>query len=103
LISPPEQTGPEALSISNDRSGHECDFRVLVLDAAAAVEYATIVVEREAAGRPISMADAQIAAVCRVHHCTLATRNVGDFERTGVTTVNPWSDTPPVDDESHKS
>jgi hypothetical protein len=74
----------------------EQDFRdrVLVFDAAAAAEYATIVVEREAAGRPISMADAQIAAVCRVHHCTLATRNVGDFERTGVSTVNPWSDTP---------
>ena len=83
----------------------EQDFRarVLVFDAAAAAEYATIVVEREAVGRPIAMADAQIAAVCRVHHCTLATRNGGDFERTGVTTVNPWSDTPPLDDERHKT
>jgi hypothetical protein len=82
----------------------EQDFRgrVLPFDAAAAAEYATIVVEREALGRPISMADAQIAAVCRVHRCTLATRNVGDFERTGLTTVNPWSDTRRVDDESHK-
>lgn len=70
------------------------DFRnrILVFDADAAVEYATLVVEREVAGLPISMADAQIAAVCRVHECTLATRNVGDFEGTGVMTVNPWSD-----------
>ena len=70
------------------------DFRnrILVFDADAAVEYATLVVEREVAGLPISMADAQIAAVCRVHECTLATRNVGDFEGTGVMTVNPWID-----------
>lgn len=66
--------------------------RILAFDADAAVEYATLVVEREAGGLPISMADAQIAAVCRVHRCTLATRNVSDFARTGVTTVNPWSD-----------
>ena len=71
------------------------DFRnrILVFDADAAVEYATLVVEREAAGRPISMADAQMAAVCRVHTCTLATRNVRDFEGTGATTLNPWNDT----------
>jgi toxin FitB len=66
--------------------------RVFAFDADAAVEYAALVVEREAAGLPISMADAQIAAVCRVHTCTLATRNVRDFEKTGVTTVNPWDD-----------
>ncbi|TVR89913.1 MAG: type II toxin-antitoxin system VapC family toxin [Spirochaetaceae bacterium] len=70
------------------------DFRdrILVFDADAAVEYAALVVEREAAGRPISMADAQIAAVCRVHNCVLATRNLGDFDKTGVTTANPWTD-----------
>jgi predicted nucleic acid-binding protein len=69
------------------------DFRdrILAFDADAAIEYATLVVEREAAGQPISMADAQIAAVCRVHQCTLATRNLKDFERTGVPTVNPWN------------
>ena len=78
------------------------DFRdrIFVFDTDAAVEYATLVIEREAAGRPISMTDAQIAAVCRVHQCTLASRNLRDLERTGVTTVNPWSDGGPKDDES---
>ena len=66
--------------------------RILVFDAGAAVEYATLVVEREAVGLPIAMADAQIAAICRKHECTLATRNVGDFDRTGVTVINPWDD-----------
>ncbi len=72
------------------------DFRdrIFAFDADAAVEYAAIVVEREAAGLPISAADAQIAAICRVRECTLSTRNGSDFERTGVPTVNPWRESP---------
>jgi len=72
----------------------EEDFRdrILAFNADAGVEYAALVVERDAAGLPISPADAQIAAVCRVHACTLATRKVRDFEGTGLTTVNPWND-----------
>jgi hypothetical protein len=73
--------------------------RILVFDADAAVEYAALVVEREAAGLPISMADAQIAAICRKHECTLATRNVRDFDRTGVTVRNPWNDGGRIDPE----
>ena len=74
--------------------------RILVFDADAAVEYATILVEREAVGFPVSMADAQIGAMCRVHSCTLATRNVRDFEGTGVTTLNPWNGVGQIDYES---
>ena len=73
--------------------------RILVFDADAAVEYAAIAVEREAAGLPISMADAQIAAICRKHEYTLATRNVRDFDRTGVTVLNPWNDPGQIDHE----
>ena len=72
--------------------GEEFQNRILSFDADSAVEYATLVVGREVAGRPISMADAQIAAICRVHGATLATRNARDFEETGVRVVNPWSD-----------
>ena len=35
--------------------------------------------------------DAQIAAVCEARSATLATRNVKDFEDTGVTVVDPWN------------
>ncbi len=69
------------------------DHRVLAFDATAAAHYADIVVVRECAGRPISAADAQIAAICRSHAAALATRNVDDFRDTGVTIVNPWLDT----------
>lgn len=70
----------------------EEDFgqRVLAFDHAAAGHYADIVAQRERAGRPISMADAQIAAICRSHGGPLATRNIDDFSRTGITVINPW-------------
>lgn len=64
--------------------------RILVFDADAAVEYAALVVEREGSGLPIAMADAQIAAICRTHEYTLATRNVRDFDKTGIAIMNPW-------------
>lgn len=64
--------------------------RIEVFDTASANRYADIVTARERAGRPISVADAQIAAICASRHATLATRNVDDFTDTGVDIVNPW-------------
>lgn len=64
--------------------------QVLPFDDAAAVHYADIAAGRERAGRPISAADAQIAAICRCYGARLATRNVGDFTGTGVDVVDPW-------------
>lgn len=70
----------------------EEDFagRILPFDAHAAVEYATLVSDAEAKGRAASMADAQIAAICRSHGAPIATRNVRDFEYSGVRVINPW-------------
>jgi predicted nucleic acid-binding protein len=67
------------------------DHRVLAFDETAAAHYADIVVRRERAGRPIGLADAQIAATCRSHRAMLATRNVDDFADTGITIDNPWT------------
>ncbi len=39
---------------------------------------------------PHSDRDALIAATALVHGMTVATRNVGDFQPTGVAVVNPW-------------
>lgn len=64
--------------------------RVLPFDERASVRYANIVTGREQAGRPIGVADAQIAAICRDVSATLATRNISDFEETGVELINPW-------------
>jgi predicted nucleic acid-binding protein len=65
--------------------------RVEPFDAAAAARYAALVSDPDEAGRPISMADAQIAAICLDLGATLATRNTADFEDTGVDLVDPWA------------
>ncbi|TKT82970.1 type II toxin-antitoxin system VapC family toxin [Aquamicrobium sp. LC103] len=39
-------------------------------------------------------ADALIAATAIVHGLTVVTRNIADFDGTGVAVLNPWSDAP---------
>ncbi|MDR2564861.1 MAG: type II toxin-antitoxin system VapC family toxin [Bifidobacteriaceae bacterium] len=65
--------------------------RILPFDDHAAEHYATVVALREAEGPPISTADAQIAAICRLHGAALATRNTADFAHCGMAVVNPWA------------
>lgn len=64
--------------------------RILPFDDNAAAHYADIATAREQRGTAVSMADAQIAAICRCHSAELATRNTKDFASTGVALVNPW-------------
>jgi predicted nucleic acid-binding protein len=66
--------------------------RILAFDRRAAEVYARIATQRAELGLPIDGFDAQIAAVCAVHGATLATRNIKDFEETGISLVNPWFD-----------
>ena len=65
--------------------------RVLGFDSDAARAFSRIAAHRRALGRPISHADAQIAAITQVRGAKLATRNVTDFEDCGVHAVDPWS------------
>jgi predicted nucleic acid-binding protein len=67
--------------------------QILPFDAPATVHYATIACARERAGAPIDGLDAQIAAICRTHQATLATRNLKDFRGTGIDVIDPWSQT----------
>lgn len=64
---------------------------ILPFDTESARSYARIVAARERAGRPISMADAEIAAICRSNGAACATRSTGDFEGTGIELIDPWA------------
>ncbi len=67
--------------------------RCLPFDAAVARHYARIVSTRAQAGRPISVEDAQIAAIALAHRMPLATRNRSDFESiAGLIVINPWTE-----------
>lgn len=65
-------------------------LRTLAFDLEAATTYADLVIRHERQGLAISMADAQIGAICAVHGAALATRNTRDFAHTGLKLINPW-------------
>jgi len=65
--------------------------RVFGFESDAARDFSTIAANRRALGRPISHADAQIAAIAQVRGAKLATRNVADFEECGLDVVDPWN------------
>ena len=65
--------------------------RTLLYGSGAAWRYGRIQADAECDGRPMSLPDAQIAAVALEEDAALATRNVKDFERSGVRLVNPWA------------
>jgi predicted nucleic acid-binding protein len=67
--------------------------RILSIDGVVADMWGQIVARREAAGRPISVADALIAATVETHDLTLVTRNTADFDLAVQTVVNPWKGT----------
>lgn len=46
--------------------------------------------QRERRGRPLSISDSMIAAICLAHGATLATRNVRDFDGLDLKLVNPF-------------
>jgi toxin FitB len=67
--------------------------RCLPFDEDAALHYARIVSARTRIGHPMSVEDAQIAAIALAHRMILATRNTADFELIdGLEVVNPWID-----------
>jgi toxin FitB len=65
--------------------------RVFGFESDPARVVSKIAAHRRALGRPISHADAQIAAIAQVRGAKLATRNVTDFEDCGLDVVDPWS------------
>lgn len=72
--------GERALGLFNER--------VLAFDEAAA----SVISRARASGRPIGMADGQIAAIAITHRLTVATRDTAPFEAARLPVINPWHD-----------
>jgi toxin FitB len=71
----------------------EAGFRdqILPFDGPCATLYGGIRHGREAAGKPIAVEDAMIAAIARAYGVqAIATRNIKDFVECGVPVVDPW-------------
>ena len=66
------------------------DQRVLSYDESAARVYGELMGDRKELGLPMSVPDGQIAAIARLNHLAVATRNVLDFEHCGIDVLNPF-------------
>jgi toxin FitB len=66
--------------------------RVLPFDRAAARLYGELAAESRRSGRPVGIADLQIAAIARARNAgAIATRNTQHFADCGVVIIDPWS------------
>jgi toxin FitB len=65
--------------------------RTYVFDVTAALVYGDIQAKARKLGKPMSVPDAQLAAIAVDQGLKLATRNVKDFQTTGIVVVNPWT------------
>ena len=79
-------TAAEAMFLEDFRG------RIFGFESDAARDFSRIAARRRALGKPISHADAQIAAIARAHGAKLATRSCPDFADCGIADViDPWN------------
>lgn len=65
--------------------------RLLPIDEAIAQAWGRVRARTDLMGRSVDPVDALFAATAESHGLTIVTRNVRDFEPTGVPIVNPWA------------
>lgn len=65
--------------------------RILPFDQQAAEVYAELIARARTAGRTISVADGQIAAIASLRGFAVATRDRAPFEAAGVPVIDPWN------------
>jgi predicted nucleic acid-binding protein len=78
------------LRAAEDMFAEDLGGRIFGFESDAARLFSTIAAHRRALGRPVSHANAQIAAITGLRGARLATRNVADFDDCGIDLVNPW-------------
>ena len=64
---------------------------ILTYDVRAARAYAALQEKRADMGRPLSVEDGMIAAICLASGAQLATRNTKDFVGLDIDLINPWN------------
>jgi predicted nucleic acid-binding protein len=69
---------------------HRFADRIFPFTERAALAYGELMSAALRTGRPMSAPDGMIAAIARVNGGHLATRNIPDFEATGLELVSPW-------------
>ena len=64
--------------------------RILDIDPRVAETWGVVMARGQKIGLTLGSMDAFVAATARAHGLTLATRNVKDFQRLGISLLDPW-------------
>lgn len=64
--------------------------QILSFKEDAALMYGVLMGDASRHGRAMSVPDGMIAAIARVNHGKLATRNIAHFKHCGLDLINPW-------------
>lgn len=81
-----------ALAVWMDQVVLAAQDRIMPIDHETAVIWGEVAAKAEKKGKRIPAVDGLIAATALRHGLHLMTRNVADFELTGVMLVNPWDE-----------
>jgi predicted nucleic acid-binding protein len=68
------------------------DLEILPITESIAEHPGKLIGSGDRTGRPMSLADAIIAATALQYNLSLVTRNIRDFEGRGIDLVNPWNE-----------
>ena len=66
------------------------DGKIIPLDTGGLLEWGSLTARLESTGKTLPAMDSLIAATVLARSMILVTRNVDDFENTGIEIVNPW-------------
>ena len=80
IVMLPEGKRKRSLAVAAQLIFDAFSDRCLPLDCAATAHYAQILLRSKMFGRPVSVEDAQIAAIAVANDLVLTTRNVSDFD-----------------------
>jgi toxin FitB len=87
---PSSQRKTELLLWLNNALIERFEGRILPLDTATMLVWATLTVQMERTGRPTGSMDGLMVATALRHQMIIATRNTSDFLPCGVQVINPW-------------
>jgi len=88
----PRGNRQKALRIWLEQLRERFTGKILSFDEETAAIWGMLTARLEKSGRTLSVIDGILAAVALRHSALLATRNVSDFQDTGVEVVNPWEE-----------